>query len=114
MEIGLLHGILVPHEDNRITYSSLDVFTCVLIGSSDVYKGCGKAMKVIRIRREFFLTPQQREIVELAFAYWLSRFGVVEGSPEDDFYRAQREVMARSSKFQHSTPGLFLVRTPGW
>lgn len=75
-------------------------------------KGCYKTMTVIRIRRD--MTERQREIVELAFGYWLARFGVLEGSPENDFYRAQREVTAGSAKSRNSTPGLFLVRTPGW
>lgn len=57
-----------------------------------------REMKVIPIRRDVLPKERQRAIVELAFEYWLTRFGVRYGSPEDDFCRAQREVMARSSK----------------
>jgi hypothetical protein len=67
------------------------------------------SMKVISIRSGRSMTEQQEEIVELAFENWLARFGVLEGSPEDDFYRAQREVMARSSRSRGTSAGLFLV-----
>lgn len=56
------------------------------------------SVKVVTIREDIFLTELQREIAELAFEYWLARFGVQGGSPEDDFHRAEREVMARTSK----------------
>ena len=69
-------------------------------------------MKVIPICRDAHLRERHREIVNLAFEYWLARFGVRYGSPEDDFYRAHREVMA-SSKVRQSDAGL-LVPRPGW
>ena len=67
------------------------------------------SVKEITIHQDILLTEQQREIVELAFEYWLARLGVLEGSPEEDLYRAEREVMASSSKSRNSTAGLFLV-----
>jgi len=68
------------------------------------------SMGVIPIRSGRSMTEQQHEIAELAFENWLTRFCVLEGSPEDDFYRAQREVMARRSPSPDMAPGLFLVR----
>ena len=65
--------------------------------------------KVIRIRRDLFLTEQQREIVQLAFDYWRASFGLLEGSAEDHFYRAQREVMTRKSGPRPSMARPFLV-----
>jgi len=69
--------------------------------------------KVIPFVRGMFVTKRQREIVDLAFEYWLARFGVEEGSPEDDFYRAQREVTARRSKSRSSMTGLIVMRGSG-
>jgi hypothetical protein len=66
-------------------------------------------MKLIHMSREVLLTKWQREVVELAFEYWLERFGVLEGTPGDDFHRPQRDVMARISKSQNGSVGLFLV-----
>ena len=65
--------------------------------------------KVIYIRRDLFLTQQQREVVQLAFDYWRASFGLLEGSPEDHFYRARREVIAKRSKPRASMPRPFLV-----
>jgi hypothetical protein len=67
-------------------------------------------MRVIPIRSYPPISDQQREIAGLAYEYWLARFGVLEGSPEDDFYRAQREVMARHSRPRTTAAVLFLVR----
>lgn len=55
------------------------------------------SMKVVPIRSGRSMKALQQEIVELAFQNWLARLGVLEGSPEDDLYQAQREVMARSA-----------------
>ena len=55
------------------------------------------------------MTEEQREIVELAFENWLARFCVLEGSPEDDYYRAHREVTSRQSGLRGTAPGLVLV-----
>ena len=65
--------------------------------------------KVIRIRRDLFLTQQQREVVQLAFDYWRASFGLLEGSPEDHFYRARREVMTTRSGARSSMARPFLV-----
>jgi len=65
-------------------------------------------MKVIPIRSGRSMIKQQQEIVELAFQNWLSRLGVLQGSPEDDFYRAHRAVMARGSR-SPSTPARLLL-----
>ncbi len=55
------------------------------------------------------MREQQREIAELAYEYWLARFGVQYGPPEEDLFKAQREVMARISRLRITTAGLFLV-----
>lgn len=55
-------------------------------------------MKVIPIRSGGSVADRQWEIAQLAFDYWLARFGLRYGSPEDDFYRARREVMMRCSR----------------
>jgi hypothetical protein len=70
-------------------------------------------MKAIPIYSGISLKGQQRQIADLAFEYWQDRFGVRYGSPEEDLFRAEREVTARSSKAQNTTAGLFLVPRPG-
>lgn len=60
--------------------------------------------KVIPIRSNESST---QETVELAFAFWLERFGLRYGSPEEDLIRAQRELCRRST----GNPGLYLVGT---
>ena len=67
------------------------------------------SVKAIPIRSARSMQAQQQEIVELAFEHWLARFGLLEGSPEDDFYRAQREVMARRSRSRDTAARLFVV-----
>jgi len=70
-------------------------------------------VKVIPICSGTPMSERQREIAELAYEYWLARFGVLEGSPEDDFYRAQRVVMTKRSKLRTATAVLFLARRSG-
>lgn len=53
--------------------------------------------KIIPIRRGAFLTGDEQEIVELAFALWLGRFGERNGSPIDDFLNAWQEVRTRTA-----------------
>ena len=55
-------------------------------------------MKVIPIPSRTSMTKQEQEIVDLAFENWLERLGVLDGSPEDDFYRAEREVMGTNRR----------------
>jgi len=50
-----------------------------------------KAAKVIPIG----LSAQQRAIADLAFAYWLARLGSRDGTPRQDFLRAQRDITRR-------------------
>ena len=70
----------------------------------------GTKVKVIPIRSRTGLTGDQLEMVELAYAYWLERFGVRYGSPEEDFYRAAREVGLWGVASNEATDGPFLVR----
>ena len=56
-----------------------------------------------------FSPAQHHEIVELAFVYWLERFGIHEGSPEEDLFRAHRDVMERRA-LPKIPAGLYLVR----
>lgn len=70
-------------------------------------------MRVMSIRSGTPMSEQQCEIAELAYEYWLARFGVLEGSPEEHFYRAQRDVMMKCSKPGTKTAGLPLVRQSG-
>ena len=51
----------------------------------------------------------RHEIAELAFLYWLERLGIQEGSPEEDLFRAYRDVVERRAS-PRIPPGLFLVR----
>jgi hypothetical protein len=69
-------------------------------------------MKVIPIRSGRSKTEKQ-EVVELAFQNWLERLGLVDGSPEDDFRRAQREVMARGSQSRNRVKRLLVMRRSG-
>ena len=70
-------------------------------------------MKVIPIRRDYFVSEGHREVAELAFEFWLARFGVCYGPPEDDLARAHRELMAIRSKSRSPIARLFLVRRSG-
>ena len=47
------------------------------------------------------------DVVQLAFAYWHERFGLRDGSPEEDLIRAQRELCRRNT----GNAGLYLVHT---
>jgi hypothetical protein len=67
-----------------------------------------KSMKAIPIYSGTALKGQQRQIADLAFEYWQARFGVRDGSPEDDLFRAEREVTGRSAR-AGNTARLFLV-----
>jgi hypothetical protein len=58
-------------------------------------------MTVIGIRPAKRLTKYESEVTQLAFSYWLDRLGVADGSPEDDFARAQREVWANRGHRRH-------------
>lgn len=71
------------------------------------------SMKVVPIRSARSMKAQKQEVVELAFHNWLARLGVLEGSPEDDFYRAHREVMANSSRPRGTAAVVFLVGRSG-
>lgn len=61
---------------------------------------CGKS-HTIRLRRPSFEeSPQARprdEIARLAYSYWLAR-GCEGGSPEEDWYRAEREWDERAGR----------------
>jgi hypothetical protein len=72
-----------------------------------------KSMKAIPIYTGTALKGQQRQIADLAFEYWQARFGVRYGSPEEDLFRAEREVVARSSKARNTSVRLFLVPRSG-
>jgi hypothetical protein len=72
-----------------------------------------KSMKVIPICSDTILKRRQQEVVDLAFEYWLARFGVRYGFPEEDLWRAEREVAARSSRARGRTARIFLVRGSG-
>jgi hypothetical protein len=65
--------------------------------------------KVIPIRRGTALTEDEKEIVELAFALWLERFGRRYGSPRDDFLRAWQEVRTTTAVPRKPGAGLSLV-----
>jgi len=55
----------------------------------------------------------QREIAELAFEFWRAR-KFRNGSPEEDLFRARREVCERTEKQNIKVNGLFLLRKPGF
>ena len=42
-------------------------------------------------------SSQTQETADLAFAYWRERFGIRDGSPEEDLIRAQHEMRRRST-----------------
>ena len=50
----------------------------------------------------------RHEIADLAFLYWLERFGIQEGSPEEDLFRAYRDVVEKTAS-PRIPAGLFLV-----
>lgn len=73
----------------------------------------GEGKSVIPIgRRRASLTEEKEEIVELAFDFWLDRFGKRYGSPKDDLLRAWQEVHARTAGRRGHGAGLFLVTKP--
>jgi len=72
-----------------------------------------KSMKAIPIDSSTALKGQQRQIADLAFDYWQARFGMRYGPPEEDLYRAAREVTVRTLQARNSTAGLFLVPRSG-
>jgi len=67
-------------------------------------------MKVIPIRPKIGVDDRHDEMADQAFNYWLARFGLRYGSPEEDLARAEREVTGRTTKPQSTRPGLFLVQ----
>ena len=72
-----------------------------------------KSMKGISIRSARSRKTQHQEIVELAFEKWLARLGELDGSPEDDFYWALREVLVRHSRLRGTTAKLFVMDKSG-
>ena len=56
--------------------------------------------------------PRQREIADLAFKFWLAR-GFQGGSPEEDLFRAEREISAGTGVAKRQAARLFLVPKPG-
>lgn len=50
--------------------------------------------KVIPFRSR---SSETEETADLAFAYWRERFGIRDGSPEEDLIRAQHEIRRRST-----------------
>jgi len=67
-----------------------------------------QTLKLLPPPSRMFSPAQHHEIVELAFLYWLERFGIHEGSPEEDLFRAHRAVMEGANSPRMPT-GLFLV-----
>jgi hypothetical protein len=72
-------------------------------------KGFREQMKVIPIRPKTGVSDRHDEVADQAFDYWLARFGVSYGSPEDDLARAERELTGWIPKPQRTTAGLFVV-----
>jgi|GEM_PF-3092284 hypothetical protein len=56
---------------------------------------------------------RQKEIAELAYEFWRAR-KFRNGSPEDDLFRADRELRERTETPKMKIGGLFLVRKPGF
>jgi hypothetical protein len=54
---------------------------------------------------------EQWEIADLAFEFWLAR-GFQGGSPEEDLFRAERELRARTARAERTAARLFLVPKP--
>ncbi len=78
-----------------------------ITGMSDSNSGNGSAPIVISDWQI------QIEIAELAFEFWRAR-RFRNGSPEEDLFRARREVYERTERQNMNVGGLFLVRKPGF
>jgi hypothetical protein len=63
--------------------------------------------KVIPIRNSIV-----DKVVELAFAYWRERFGLRDGSPQEDLLRAHRELSSPRTGGPKPASRLFLVPRP--
>ena len=71
----------------------------------------GKINKVVPIHPGISATQEGREIADLAYQYWLARC-FRDGSPEEDWLAAVREVRAKGVMPMPKPAGLFLVRKP--
>jgi hypothetical protein len=69
-----------------------------------------KARKVVPIG----LSAQQREIVDLAFLYWRDRLGFRDGTPEQDFLQAHRDITRRVACLGEENVEFFPAATEPW